>query len=80
MVRKMVEELPWPILIIFALGLGLAPFSPPHLFEKIQMLSRGELVKPVDWFDLVMHGTPWLLIAVKLFVAVRKGPTDHLPK
>lgn len=35
-------KLPWVVLILGTLTLGLAPFSPqPHLFEKVQILSKG---------------------------------------
>ena len=54
--------------LIIALTLGLAPFVPqPHVIEKITMLFNGELSKPIDIFDLFLHGTPWVLLAVKLF-------------
>lgn len=71
MVRKFLNRLEWPVLIILALGFGLAPFSPPHIYEKIMMLSAGELSKPLDWFDLCMHGAPWLLLIAKGVVSVR---------
>jgi hypothetical protein len=54
--------------LIIALTLGLAPFVPqPHVVEKITMLFSGELSKPIDIFDLLLHGTPWALLAIKLF-------------
>ncbi len=59
------DELPWSILILACLTLGLAPFAPPHIWEKLQMLSQGRLVRPIDWFDLVFHGFPWLLLLFK---------------
>jgi hypothetical protein len=31
------------------------------------MLSQGTLVRPLDIFDLLMHGTPLLLVALKLW-------------
>jgi hypothetical protein len=38
------------------------------------MLGRGELVRPVDWFDLVMHATPWLLLGLKgVYAILRKN-------
>jgi len=44
----------------------LAPFSPqPHLLEKLQMLFAGTLSKPIDIFDLFLHGTPLVLLAIK---------------
>lgn len=54
------------MLIVATLSIGLAPFNPPHFFEKLGMLFSGNLVKAVDWFDLCMHGTPWLLLVLKL--------------
>ena len=54
-------------LLIIALTLGLAPFSPePHVWEKIKMLVNGELSRPIDIFDLFLHGTPWVLLILKL--------------
>ena len=62
----------WSILIIACLTLGLAPFAPPHLLEKIQMLIKGQLVRPLDWFDLFLHSTPWILLILKALVALKK--------
>ena len=54
-------------LVLLALTLGLAPFVPePHLVEKLRMLTAGTLTRPIDIFDLLLHGTPWLLLAAKL--------------
>jgi len=63
------DQVPWTLLIFACLTLGLAPFTPPHIVEKLQMLVRGELVRPMDWFDLVLHGTPWVLLLLKLVAA-----------
>ena len=60
------DRIPWSLLIIAALTLGLAPFLPePHVWEKIRMLAQGALTRPVDIFDLAMHGAPWLVILLK---------------
>ncbi len=49
-----------------ALLLGLAPFGrQPHLIEKLGMLFAGDLVRPIDIFDLVLHASPLLLLAVR---------------
>jgi hypothetical protein len=74
--RKFMEfiaKLPWGLLILACLTLGLAPFAPPHIWEKLQMLTKGQLVRPIDWFDLVLHGTPWVLL-------ILKGVVSLLPK
>lgn len=67
-ISKVFDSLPVSILLVACLTLGLAPFNPPHLWEKLQMLIKGDLVRPLDWFDLLLHGTPWLLLIAKLAV------------
>jgi hypothetical protein len=60
------DNLQWSMLLIAGGMLALAPFTPePHLFEKLRMLAHGNLVKPIDIFDLVMHSSPLVLIAIK---------------
>ena len=64
---KWLDKIPLTTLLIVAVLLGLAPFSPePHLWQKLKMLAAGELVKPIDIFDLFLHGTPALLVVLKL--------------
>jgi hypothetical protein len=68
LMRSFFNRLPFSLLIVLCLTLGLAPFVPePHLWEKLKMLAAGELAKPIDMFDLLLHGTPWILLIVKLF-------------
>jgi len=67
-----VDNLDWVLIIVICLTLGLAPYKPPHIVEKLQMLARGNLVKPVDWFDLLFHGVPWLLLIVKAGLSLKK--------
>lgn len=65
--KTLLIKIPMFQLALISLMLGLAPFVPePHLFEKLKMLLAGELVKPIDIFDLFMHGTPVLLLILKL--------------
>ncbi len=65
---KLIDHLPLTALVIVALTLGLAPFSPqPHIVENLGMLFDGSLSRPIDIFDLLLHGAPWLLLALKLF-------------
>jgi len=71
--HKLFDRLPLPLLIVVCLTLGLAPFAPePHLWEKLKMLVSGELTKAVDIFDLFLHGTPWVLLIIKLFLLAKK--------
>lgn len=54
-------------LVIVAVLLGLAPFTPePHLWEKLKMLGAGTLTRPLDIFDLLMHGLPAVFLVLKL--------------
>ncbi len=65
---KLIDNLPLTALLLVALTLGLAPFSPqPHIVEKLGMLFDGSLSRPIDIFDLLLHGVPWLLLGLKLF-------------
>ena len=64
--RKLLDKLPFSILIILCLTLGLAPFAPePHVWEKAKMLVSGNLTNPVDIFDMLIHGLPWILLVLK---------------
>ncbi|MCB1758019.1 MAG: RND transporter [Gammaproteobacteria bacterium] len=64
---KFLDKMSLSTLIIGSLLLGLAPFVPePHLWEKLKMLAAGTLVKPLDIFDLVLHGTLPVLLLLKL--------------
>lgn len=64
---KFIDKLPLMPLVMISIMLGLAPFVPePHLWEKLKMLASGELSKPIDIFDLLMHGTPAILLVIKL--------------
>jgi hypothetical protein len=62
-----IDRIPLAPLAIVAVLLGLAPFTPePHLWEKLKMLAAGDLTRPIDIFDLFLHGTPVVLLAVRL--------------
>lgn len=65
-----IQALPWELVILACLTLGLAPFAPPHILEKLEMLFQGKLVRPIDWFDLFLHGAPWVVLLVKVGVHV----------
>jgi hypothetical protein len=73
--RRALDALPLGILILLCLTLGLAPFLPePHIWEKLKMLASGTLTRPIDIFDLLMHGAPWLLLLLKLAFSRRARP------
>ena len=68
---KWLDNIPYAVIVPLAVFLALAPFAPePHLWEKLKMLVAGSLVRPIDIFDLFLHGTPLLLLLLKL---VRQG-------
>lgn len=58
----------WRLLLIGCLTLGLTPYFPePHLLGKLRWVAGGAIgMQPMDWWDLVMHGTPWLFMVVFL--------------
>jgi hypothetical protein len=62
-----VDSIPYPLVILAALTLGLAPFYPqPHIVEKLVMLKQGTLTRPIDIFDLLMHAAPFILLFIKI--------------
>jgi len=64
---KWLDKLPWLIVIVSVATLGLAPYAPePHVVEKLKMLVAGNLVKPIDIFDLLMHGSLWVVLVLKI--------------
>ena len=71
---QFLDQLPLNLVILAALTLGLAPFFPePHLWEKLKMLVAGNLVRPIDMFDLALHATPFVVLLAKLARLMLKG-------
>lgn len=63
-------KLPLAPLLVVGLLLGLSPFSPePHLLEKLRLLLSNQLRRPIDIFDLTLHGLPVLLLILRLTAA-----------
>lgn len=62
------------IVILACLTLGLAPFMPePHIWGKIKWIAGGAHgMKGMDYFDTVLHGTPWVLL-IRLIVVKALG-------
>ena len=64
-VLNWIDRQPLLIFVVAALTLGLAPFVPePHLWEKLKLLMTGSLSRPLDIFDLILHGAPWVLLSI----------------
>lgn len=71
-IAGLLERLPWGIVLMACATLGLAPFVPePHVWEKLKMLAGGTLTRAVDIFDLLMHGAPFIVAAMKLALGKR---------
>lgn len=73
-IENLLKLIPLHILILACLTIGLAPFTPPHLYEKIMMIIKAQPLRPIDWFDLFMHATPWLLLLAKLTLQKSASP------
>jgi len=61
--------------------MALAPFGQqPHLVEKLRMLATLTLRRPLDIFDLLLHGTPLALLAWKVVRDLTSRRTPHPPQ
>jgi len=62
----------WKMVIALCLTLGLAPFLPePHIWGKLRWVAGGARgMEGLDWFDLLFHGLPWLLLLRLLIVSL----------
>ena len=74
-VKKIIND--WGTIIIACITIGFAPFTPePHILGKLRWVAGGAVgMQPLDWFDLFLHGTPWLLllrlIAIEIFKKIK---------
>lgn len=69
---KLVND--WRIIILLCLTLGLAPFFPePHIVGKVKWLSGGANgMTAKDYFDVLLHGFPFVLLIRLLITKFRK--------
>jgi hypothetical protein len=60
----------WRIILLLCLTLGLAPFFPePHIWGKLKWIAGGaEGMQAADWFDVLLHGFPIVLLVRLLIV------------
>ncbi len=65
--KKIIND--WTLVLFACLTIGLAPFTPePHVWGKLKWVAGGAIgMQPMDWWDLVMHGTPFVL-ALRLII------------
>ena len=72
---KWLDRAPLSLIAIIAILLALAPFgAEPHLWQKLKMLFTGSLHRPIDILDLLLHGTPAIVLVVKLVRVARARP------
>jgi hypothetical protein len=67
-VTDFLDSLSFPFLAILAVLMAMAPWPAgpePHLLEKSRMLLAGQLTRPLDIFDLFIHGLPSILLLAK---------------
>jgi len=64
----------WLLVLVLCLTLGLAPFTPePHILGKVRWLAGGaEGMAAVDYFDLLLHGLPWIILLFMTMIRLRK--------
>ncbi len=67
----------WTIVILLCLTLGLAPFYPePHIWGKLKWIWGGaEGMGLLDWWDVVMHGFPFILLFRLVILNIREKLT-----
>ncbi|PWK18253.1 hypothetical protein [Xanthomarina spongicola] len=64
----------WKFVVLLCLTLGLAPFFPePHILGKLKWLYGGAVaMKFMDWFDVVLHGFPFVLLLRLIILKLTK--------
>ncbi len=68
----------WKLFLLASLTLGLAPFNPPHIWGKIQWIIGGNAfsgknaMQAQDWFDVLLHGSPWILLIISSRLLITK--------
>ncbi len=68
----------WKLFLLASLTLGLAPFNPPHILGKIKWILGGNAfsgenaMQGSDWFDVLLHGSPWILLLVSAILNLKK--------
>ncbi|WP_203296322.1 hypothetical protein [Luteirhabdus pelagi] len=63
------------IILLLCLTLGLAPFFPePHIWGKLRWIAGGaEGMQLMDWFDVLLHGFPFLLLLRYIVLRLKRS-------
>jgi hypothetical protein len=65
---KWLDSIPLSLLVLIAAWMAISPIQPePHLIEKWRWLLQGTLSRPLDFFDLVLHTAPLVVLSLKLW-------------
>jgi len=69
----------YKVIILICITLGLAPYSPePHIWGKLKWILGGASgMKFADWFDVLLHGTPFILLIRIIFVKISLFSTNN---
>ena len=61
--------------LLFCVVPGLLPFSAePHIVGKVRWVMGGVVgMQPMDYFDLVLHGSPFVYLAFVLIKMLRES-------
>ncbi|WP_405609014.1 hypothetical protein [Polaribacter sp. Asnod1-A03] len=76
----------WKLFLLASLTLGLAPFNPPHILGKIEWILGGNAfstengMQAQDWFDVLLHGSPWLLLLLSIILNLFALKTKNVQK
>ena len=67
----------WKIVLLLCLTIGLAPFVPePHILGKLKwIMGSASGMQPMDWFDVLLHGFPFMLLIRLLLLKIKPKPT-----
>lgn len=65
----------WKLVLLLCLTIGLAPFFPePHIWGKVKWIAGGAIgMKFMDWFDVLFHGFPYLLLVRLIIIYTLKN-------
>lgn len=78
---RWIDRIPLGILMAGGVLMAMLPWPRqplPHLLEKLGMLVNLELTRPIDIFDLFLHGTLITLLIIRLIrMALGLTAVDH---
>ncbi|WP_018936804.1 hypothetical protein [Thioalkalivibrio sp. ALJ24] len=73
-VLRLFDRLPLWLFALIVATVGLWPWQPePAIAGLVRDLLAGELAGAAGWGGLLLHGLPWLLMALRLARQSRTG-------